>query len=253
MKTIIEATNLSKHYGMKERQLALNTINLKIETGEFVSVMGPSGSGKTTLLHHLSGMEKIMKGSVKINGKELSTLSEKRLAELRLHQLGFVFQHIHLLKNLNLFDNILLPAYLAKKESKKQIHLQALELMEKTGISKLANHNITEASGGQLQRVAICRALINSPTILFGDEPTGALNSAAAENIMDIFTMINEEDTTIVLVTHDSKVAAKTERVLFMLDGKIVAEKYLGKYSRGSGHLKEREEALTKWLKTIGF
>ncbi|GAF63397.1 ABC transporter ATP-binding protein [Bacillus sp. TS-2] len=253
MKTIIEATNLSKHYGMKERQLALNSINLKIETGEFVSVMGPSGSGKTTLLHHLSGMEKIIKGSVKINRKELSTLSEKRLAELRLHQLGFVFQHIHLLKNLNLFDNILLPAYLAKKESKKQIHLQALELMEKTGISKLANHNITEASGGQLQRVAICRALINSPTILFGDEPTGALNSAAAENIMDIFTMINEEDTTIVLVTHDSKVAAKTERVLFMLDGKIVAEKYLGKYSRGSEHLKEREEALTKWLKTIGF
>jgi putative ABC transport system ATP-binding protein len=167
--------------------------------------------------------------------------------------MGFIFQHMHLLKNLSVFDNIILSAYLAKKSSRKSLKERATELMRKAGVAELAGNDVTQASGGQLQRVAICRALINNPDVIFGDEPTGALNSKSAGEIMDMLADINSSGTTILLVTHDVKVAAKTDRVLFMHDGSIVAEQLLGKYRRENDDSKEREELLSAWLKKMGL
>ena len=232
MNTVLESKHLQKRYVLDKNneQHVLKDVNLQIERDEFVSVMGPSGSGKSTLLYNISGMDKMTSGNVIFNDQELSALSEKELSNVRLNSMGFIFQHIHLLKNLSVFDNIILTAYLARNADRKTINQRAVELMEKTGISDIAEHDITQASGGQLQRVGICRALINAPDILFGDEPTGALNSKSSAEIMALLGEINRSGTTILLVTHDVKVAAKTERVLFMMDGRIVAEKRMGKY-----------------------
>jgi putative ABC transport system ATP-binding protein len=255
MSILVEAKQLTKSYGPETRNghRILKDVDLQITRGEFVAVMGPSGSGKSTLLYNISGMDRLTSGSVRFNGQELATLSEQALARLRLTEMGFVFQHIHLLKNLSLFDNVILPAYLAKQCSRTRINHRAAELMEKTGIAGLADNDITQASGGQLQRVGICRALINEPDILFGDEPTGALDSKAAAEIMALLDEINKSGTTILLVTHDVKVAARTERVLFMLDGRIIAEKRLGKYSGNGSDCKTREALLSSWLLEKGL
>jgi putative ABC transport system ATP-binding protein len=255
MLNIIEAKELSKTYQVSDNNHhnILKNVNLQIKESEFVSVMGPSGSGKSTLLYNISGMDRITSGSVQFNGQEISALSEEELSRLRLNKMGFIFQQIHLLKNLNILDNIILSAYLAKNNSRKTINQRAAKLMETAGIADLANRDITQASGGQLQRVAICRALINNPNIIFGDEPTGALNSKSAIEIMDLLAWINQSGTTILLVTHDVKVAARTERVLFMLDGNIVAEKVLGKYGQENTDIKAREELLSSWLLKLGF
>ncbi|WP_025026288.1 ABC transporter ATP-binding protein [Caldalkalibacillus mannanilyticus] len=254
MMKILEAKGLTKIYGGKKQSVAiLKDINLAISQGEFISIMGPSGSGKSTLLYNISGMDRMSSGSVLLNGKELSSLTEKELAHLRLYYMGFIFQQIHLLKNLSIFDNIVLSAYLAKKDKKEAIDKRAKELMKKTGIIHLKNNDIMEVSGGQLQRVAICRALINEPEILFGDEPTGALNSTSASEVLDILADFNDQGTTIMLVTHDVKVAAKTERVIYMLDGDIVGEKHLGKYQRQEQELRARENNLSRWLMGMGF
>ena len=255
MNTVLESKHLQKRYVLDKNneQHVLKDVNLQIERDEFVSVMGPSGSGKSTLLYNISGMDRMTSGSVIFNDQELSALSEKELSNVRLNSMGFIFQHIHLLKNLSVFDNIILTAYLARNADRKTINQRAVELMEKTGISAIAEHDITQASGGQLQRVGICRALINAPDILFGDEPTGALNSKSSAEIMALLGEINRSGTTILLVTHDVKVAAKTERVLFMMDGRIVAEKRMGKYDEPHDDIKSREERLNTWLVEKGF
>jgi putative ABC transport system ATP-binding protein len=259
MTALLESQQLCKSFvlGNDNEYTVLSDVDLTIEPGEFVSVMGPSGSGKSTLLYNISGMDRAKSGHVLFNGqgikRDLTTLSEEDLSKVRLTGMGFVFQHIHLLKNLSIFDNVVLPAYLAREESHDQIDQRAEALMEQVGVAHLAGNDITQASGGQLQRVGICRALINNPDILFGDEPTGALNSKAAGEIMDLLAEINQSGTTIMLVTHDVRVAARTERVLFMLDGKIIAEKHLGKPSENGTERKEREESLSSWLTELGF
>jgi putative ABC transport system ATP-binding protein len=264
MTILVESKQLTKSYVLgsgsqngrqngRHSHTVLKDVNLQITKGEFVSVMGPSGSGKSTLLYNVSGMDRMTSGSVRFNGRELATLSEQTLARLRLTDMGFVFQHIHLLKNLSIFDNVILPAYLAKLRSRPTINERAARLMAQVGIADLADNDITQASGGQLQRVGICRALINEPDILFGDEPTGALDSKATGEIMDLLDGINKSGTTILLVTHDVKVAARTERVLFMLDGRIIAEKQLGKYFGTAGDGKSREESLARWLLEMGL
>lgn len=252
---ILETYGLKKVYnlGKGNSQTVLKSINVQIKRGEFVTIMGPSGSGKSTFLYNISGMDKMTAGSVVFDGQDLSTLSEKELSNLRLTQMGFVFQQPHLLKNLSIFDNIILSAYLEKSNSRKEINETAIELMSKTGISELAYKDITQASGGQLQRVGICRALINRPKIIFGDEPTGSLNSKATNEIMELLQNINETGTTILLVTHDAKVAAKSERVLLMIDGNIVGEKYLGKLRKENQDIRKREEKLSSWLIDMGI
>ncbi|MCB8928640.1 MAG: ABC transporter ATP-binding protein [Ardenticatenaceae bacterium] len=255
MTALLESKQLCKSFvlGNDNEYTVLSDVNLSIQPGEFVSVMGPSGSGKSTLLYNISGMDRAKSGNVLFNGQDITALSEESLAKVRLTGMGFVFQHIHLLKNLSIFDNVVLPAYLARAESHDLINQRAEALMAQVGVAHLADNDITQASGGQLQRVGICRALINKPDILFGDEPTGALNSKAAAEIMDLLTDINNSGTTIMLVTHDVKVAARTERVIFMLDGQIVAEKHLGKPSANGAEAKEREERLASWLTELGF
>ncbi|WP_229696376.1 ABC transporter ATP-binding protein [Paenibacillus albidus] len=255
MMFILETKGLSKDYvtGQNLRQPVLKEIDLQIWPGEFVALMGPSGSGKSTLLYTVSGMDEMTAGSVVFNGQELAGLSENELAGLRLNKMGFIFQQMHLLKNLNIRDNIILSAYQANNSSRSAINHRAAELMRKSGISALAERDITQVSGGQLQRAAICRALINEPDILFGDEPTGALNSKSAGEIMDILAEINLSGTTILMATHDTKVAAKAERVLYMLDGSIAGEHRLGKYNSTEDDSKEREEKLAAWLFKMGF
>ncbi|MEK5398099.1 ABC transporter ATP-binding protein [Paenibacillus sp. FSL K6-2859] len=252
---ILETKGLNKTFvtGQGTPQTVLKDVHLQVSKGEFVALMGPSGSGKSTLLYTISGMDQVTTGSVVFKGQEISGLSESELAELRLHQMGFIFQQMHLLKNLTIRDNIILSAYRAKIVSRRIINNRAADLMKKTGISALAERDITQVSGGQLQRAAICRSIINEPDILFGDEPTGALNSKAASEIMEILIDINQAGTTIVLATHDAKVAAQAERVLYMLDGSIAAEHWLGKFNHINGDLKEREEKLSTWLFKMGF
>ncbi len=255
MSCILEAKNLNKKVELgKDNELhILKDVNLAIEEGEFVSVMGPSGSGKSTLLYNVSGMDRLTSGNVQFRGREIGTLKEEELAKLRLKNMGFIFQDINLLKNLSLIDNIMFPALVSMKTDKNAVNQKAKKLLEMTGIEELADNNITQASGGQLQRVGICRALINDPDIIFGDEPTGALNSKATTEIMTILAEINKKGTTIMLVTHDAKVAAKTERVLYMVDGNIVAQKKMRKYDAKHDNIKEREETILKWLVENGF
>jgi len=255
MSIILESKGLNKSYpiGKSNKINVLKDVNLKVSKGEFIAVMGPSGSGKSTLLYNICGMDRMSSGSVVFNGQELGGLGEKDLSKLRLNKMGFIFQQIHLLKNLSVFDNIILSGYLANHRSRKQINRRAEELMEHTGISELRNNDITQASGGQLQRVGICRALINNPDIVFGDEPTGALDSKASDEIMGLLGGINETGTTILLVTHDIRVAARTKRVLYMIDGKIAAEKELGNFVKDKDDFRKRESSLSAWLQAQGL
>ena len=255
MSNIIEVRSMNKKVELgKDNELhILKDVNLEIEEGEFVSVMGPSGSGKSTLMYNVSGMDRISTGSVKFKGREIGNLKEEELAKIRLNHMGFIFQDINLLKNLSLIDNVMFPALVSKDADKNAVYQKAEKLLKMTGIEKLADNNITQASGGQLQRVGICRALINDPDIIFGDEPTGALDSKATEEIMSILAEINTKGTTVMLVTHDAKVAAKTERVLFMVDGNLVAQKKMSKYDAQHDDMKKREESIMKWLVENGF
>ena len=229
----------------------LKDINFAVNEGEMVAVMGPSGSGKSTLLYQVSGMDHSDSGEVWMDGTEICALSEDNKARIRLSQMGFVFQQMNMLKNLNLIDNIMLPACRLKKErnSGKKIEHRAQMLMQKMGIKELANRKITEVSGGQLQRACICRSMINQPKILFADEPTGALNQSAAQGVMEEFTRLNKENTTIFMVTHDSKVAARCGRILYLLDGSIKGELSLEKIPEG----KDREERVNRWLVEMGW
>lgn len=255
MNILLECKNVSKTHarGIDRQEAILSHISLNVDRGQFVSLMGPSGSGKSTLLYCISGMDQMSAGEVSFDRIELSTLREEELAKMRLNRMGFIFQQIYLLKNLSIFDNITLPGYLAKREPAMQVETRAHKLMERMQIAELADKDIMQASGGELQRASICRALINQPDILFGDEPTGALNSRSTSDIMDILLEVNQQGTTIFLVTHDVKVAAKTERVLYMSDGRVAGECHLGKYRSQECELKAREKLLSDWLIAKGF
>lgn len=252
MKKIIVAEGITKSFGEGAEKLqVLDGVSVEINEGEFVSVMGPSGSGKSTLLFALSGMDGVDGGRVAFDGQELTLLKENELADIRRTRMGFVFQRPTLLRNLNLLDNIILPAMRDNRKNVAKITERARALMTKAGIADLETRDITQVSGGQLQRADICRALMGNPSIIFGDEPTGALNSKAAEEIMEIFSAITTEGTAVMLVTHDARVAARTERIMFMRDGKIVSEMRLPKYS-GTG-IDDRTREVTARLREIGI
>ena len=229
----------------------LKDINFTINDGEMVAVMGPSGSGKSTLLYQVSGMDRSDSGEVWLDSTEICTLSEDNRAKIRLSQMGFVFQQMNMLKNLTLLDNIMLPASRLKKgkSSRQEIEQRARMLLGKMGIEELAERKITEVSGGQLQRACICRSMMNQPKILFADEPTGALNQSAAQGVMKEFTRLNKENTTIFMVTHDSKIATRCGRILYLLDGSIKGELSLEKILEE----KDREERVKQWLAEMGW
>ena len=252
MKKIIVGEKIVKSFGIEdEKRTILNNLSIEIAEGEFISVMGPSGSGKSTLLFAISGMDEVDSGRISFNGQELSTLSEEKLADIRRTQMGMVFQQPYFLKNLNIIDNIVLLAVREQKKASNQLVQRAMKLMKETGIKELAQREVTQVSGGQLQRAGICCALMNQPKIIFGDEPTGALNSKASEEIMALFSKINAKGTTIMLVTHDAKVAAQTERVLFMKDGKIESELKLKAYK--GRDLEQRTKMVMEQMQLLGI
>ena len=254
MNKILVGENIVKSFGegMEQRNV-LDGVSVAVNQGEFVSVMGPSGSGKSTLMYALSGMDHVDSGTITFDERELSTLSENELADIRRKTMGFVFQQPTLLKNLSILDNIILPSTRDRRDGAAALVEKAKRLMKQADIQELENRTITQASGGQLQRVGICRALMNNPKIIFGDEPTGALNSTSANEIMKMLAEIHRSGTTIMLVTHDVKVAAKTERVIFLFDGKIAGEYFVGAYDEAGDDLKAREERLTDWLANLEF
>lgn len=240
--------------GMTKGQI-LHRITFDMEPGEMVAVMGPSGSGKSTLLYNVAGMDQPTSGQVWLGDVEITKLSEDEKARLRLHRMGFVFQQMNMMGNLNLIDNILLPATQANRgrgrESKEELNLRAHRLMEKLGITGLEKRMTTQVSGGQLQRACICRSMMNGPEILFADEPTGALNKSAAAEVMGELVKLNQEGTTILMVTHDSRIASRCDRIIYLLDGRISAELTLGKSVAGAE--KRREEKVTRWLIEMGW
>ena len=227
-------------------------MSVEINEGEFVAVMGPSGSGKSTLMYALSRMDGVDSGKVVFDSKRfISGLRENELSDIRRTKMGFVFQQPTMLKNLNILDNIILPSMRDNRKNAAKISEKARALMKRVGIAELEKRDITQVSGGQLQRAGICRSLMNNPKIIFGDEPTGALNSKSAQEIMNIFSEINADGTTVMLVTHDAKVAARTERIMFMRDGKIVSELKLSKFD--GTEMEARVEQVTAKMWEIGI
>ena len=234
----------------------LRNINLEIKEGEMAAIMGPSGSGKSTLLYTISGMDTVTAGNVNFFGKEPDKLEEKEISNIRLDEMGFIFQQMYMLKNLSIYDNIILPAYQSRKnrgvEKRQEINERARVLMQKMGISEIGLHGVNEVSGGQLQRACICRSLINQPKMIFADEPTGALNQQNSREVMKELVRINKEGTTIMLVTHDMRVASKCDRVLYMEDGTIKGEYVFGKF-QSEEETRQREKQLSNWLMEMGW
>lgn len=262
MAEALKVTDLSKTYITNKRQNnVLKNVNFTIDKGEMMAVMGPSGSGKSTLLYSVSGMDRPTAGEVTLVGKNITALKERELASVRLNEMGFIFQQMHMLKNLSVMDNILLPAYQSDKKnrSRQEINEYCRILMRKLGISDIADNDVTEVSGGQLQRACICRSLINEPEIIFADEPTGSLNRSASEDVLKELNRLNDEGTTIMLVTHDMKVAAKCSRIIYIVDGNIKGELKFGKLeqddavSDNEAQIKDRERKLNSWLNDMGW
>ena len=252
---ILEVKDLCKTYIINGRQInVLKNVNFNISEGEMVAIMGPSGSGKSTLLYSASGMDNVTSGSVKFCNKNIEKMKEKELSDLRLNEMGFIFQQMYMLKNLTIADNIILPAVQSNKnnESRKELLQRCHDLMRTLGIIEIADNDINEVSGGQLQRACICRSMINNPKIIFADEPTGALNRASSDEVMNELTKLNNNGTTIMLVTHDVKVASKCTRVMYIVDGNIKGEYNLGRCENDS-QKRDREIALNNWLMEMGW
>lgn len=244
MKELLKVNNLGKGDILKD-------INLEIREGEMVAVMGPSGSGKSTLLYNVSGMDDPDTGEVMLRDTVITGLNEDEKAELRLKRMGFVFQQMNVLENLNIIDNIVLPAVHAGRKHKKEYYERAMALMDGFHIGDLAERKTSEVSGGQLQRACICRSMLLEPEIIFADEPTGALNQTAATEVIDAFLKINRDGTTILMVTHDSRIASMCDRILYILDGQIRGELKLGKKEQNAN--REREQKTIKWLDEMGW
>lgn len=226
---MIQLKKVIKSYPVAGDDLVvLKGINLQINKGEFVAIMGPSGSGKSTLMNIIGCLDKPSSGEYLLNGKQVSDYDERELAQVRNQSVGFVFQQFQLLPRLNALQNVELPMIYAGIGKNERIQ-RAKEALEKVGLSDRADHLPNALSGGQKQRVAIARAIVNEPDIILADEPTGALDSKTGVQIMDMFTMLNKEGTTVILVTHEAEIASYAERTVFVRDGKLTsAEEVVG-------------------------
>lgn len=254
MANILEVKDLCKTYVIEKRQNnVLKNVNFSVEEGDMVAIMGPSGSGKSTLLYAVSGMDVPTSGTVNFDGNNLMKMKPNELSDVRLDKMGFIFQQMYMMKNLTILDNIVLPAVESKKskENKADKVKRAEELMRKLSIIDVADNDINEVSGGQLQRACICRSMINNPKILFADEPTGALNRTSSMEVMEELVKLNDEGTTIMMVTHDAKVAARCKRVLYIVDGNIKGEYVSPQDANLSKADKERK--LNTWLMDLGW
>lgn len=231
--SILEVNNLKKVYTTRlggNQVQALSNIHFSVEEGEYVAIMGESGSGKTTLLNILAALDKPTAGEVLLNGKNIVEIKEQEISAFRRDNLGFVFQDFNLLDNFSIQDNIFLPLVLKGEKPAKMEELLK-PIAKKLGISEILKKYPYEVSGGQKQRTAVARALITNPQLILADEPTGALDSKAANSLLDLFHQINEEGQTILMVTHSTKAASHAKRILFIKDGEVFHQLYRGNMS----------------------
>ena len=252
MSVVLDVKDLCKTYVTDKRQNnVLKNVSFKVEEGEMVAIMGPSASGKSTLLYSVSGMDSATSGTVLFKDKDITKLKKNELSDVRLDEMGFIFQQMFMMKNLTILDNILLPGLQSRKltRTRKEVKEYGEELMRKLGIIEAADNDINEVSGGQLQRACICRSLINKPSLLFADETTGALNRSSSDEVIAELKKINNEGTTIMMVTHDARVAARCSRVIYIMDGNIK-----GEFSNDPEKSdRDRERALNNWLMDLGW
>jgi len=248
MESILEAKGVNKVFGSKRNFFtALKDIDIHISKGEFVGVMGPSGAGKSSLLNVLSSIEPVTSGTIRIEGTELTRMKEDQLREFRRDKMGFIFQDYNLLDTLTVAENMMLPLTFTKTP-KHEIKKKVAELAEMFGIQAILDKYPYEISGGQQQRTAVCRAIIGRPSILFADEPTGALDSKSAHHLLQTLSKLNDEmKATILMVTHDPYAASFCSRVLFIKDGSLYTEIHKGDHSR-----KQLFQQILNILSTIG-
>ena len=251
MNTILEAKNLCKTFSNERaQQHVLKNLNISIEKGDFVVIMGNSGSGKSTLLYALSGMDHPTLGSICVNGQEISGYSNDKLALFRRGNCGFIFQQNYLNDTMNVMDNILVSGLLVN-HNRREIADYAKRLLGQAGLTEEVFHKYpSQLSGGEAQRVALVRGIINKPAILFADEPTGALNSRNTKNVLDILSEINDAGQTVVMVTHGVSAARRGNRILYLKDGVILNECRLGKYVPDD---RERHDRLHSFLEEMGW
>ncbi len=224
MDTLIEVKNLMKIYNPGENEVrALNDVSLRIARGEFVAIIGQSGSGKSTFMNMLGCLDVPTSGSYYLNGSDVAHLSDDELSEIRNREIGFIFQGFNLIPNLTAFENVELPLIYRNVPAAKRHEMSAASL-EKGGLKNRMDHKPSEMSGGQQQRVAIARALAAAPPVILADEPTGNLDSASSREIMQILRDLHEEGRTVILITHDNKIAASAKRVIRIMDGRIVSD-----------------------------
>lgn len=250
---VLEARGITKTFTSTQPPAqVLRGIDFHVRRGEFVAVMGASGSGKSTLLFSVSGMDRPTTGTIALDGRDLTDLSDDEMSRVRLTSMGFVFQQAYLLENLSVRDNILLPALKAvAPDARTRATARVDDLMARFGIDHVGDHGIHQVSGGQLQRASICRALGVTPSLLFADEPTGALNSSTAAEVMDALSSVHAGGTAIVMVTHSPSCAARADRVVYLRDGLLVDAIELGTWRAVDGAT--REDALRDWLGANGF
>lgn len=248
--TILSAKGLCKSYAHNGGQShILQHIDLDLYEGDFTVIMGASGSGKSTLLYSLSGMDKATAGEVIYNGNDIVTMKEKELSKLRQKDFGFIFQQMHLVSNLTLFENIAVSGYLDKTTSANDVKKHTDELLDKMGISHIKTHLPSQVSGGEQQRCAIARAVVTNPKLLFADEPTGALNRKNTNEVLNLLTELNQSGQSILMVTHDMKATLRATRVLYLEDGKIIGELTLPTYNPDEA--KSREAQVNAWLSSM--
>ena len=227
----------------------LKSVSADIYEDDFTVIMGASGAGKSTLLYALSGMDGITDGEVLLNGEKISGRSEKKQAKLRSEHFGFVFQQTHLVSNLTLFENVAVAGYVGKKRTVKEVRENALGLLRQMNVDGAKDRLPSQVSGGEAQRAAIARAMINSPRLIFADEPTGALNKSNSTEVMRLLTELNRNGQSILMVTHDVRAAIHGNRIMYMEDGKILDELSLPPYSDNDE--REREQQVNDWLSAL--
>lgn len=247
---ILSAKDISKSFAHDGGQIhVISHLDLDIYENDFTAIMGVSGSGKSTLLYALSGMDKPTSGSVIYNGLDITKIKENELSKLRSTDFGFIFQQMHLVNNLTLFENVLVPGYLNKSKKPIEVKDRANGLMEQMNILKVKDHLPSQVSGGEQQRCAIARSIINSPGLLFADEPTGALNKNNTIEVLNLLSELNNNNQSILMVTHDVRAALRADRVIYLEDGKIKGEITLPPYKVEDE--KSRELQLNAWLSSM--
>ena len=256
--TVLKARRLAKTYVADGVQThVLGSVDLELYKGDFTSIMGPSGSGKSTLLYCLSGMDVPTSGQVIFEGEDIAAFDEGDLSELRAQSFGFVFQAANLVSNLTLYENVAVPGYLKRGRSTAETKRATYRLIGRMGLSEVASHLPSQASGGQKQRCAVARAVVNEPAIVFADEPTGALNRANSLEVLDLLGELNRDGIGVLMVTHDVRSAVRGNRVLYFEDGGIRGELELAPWDPASSddesYVREREAMASAWLASLSW